>query len=120
MTDINEHNLENEIVNQTTSEIDNELYTFVTNDHLCDNENEIIEARKEDSENKKTESLFTAKTKTRESLFECDICKKSFYSKSNLKKHQKIHTGEVPFECKICKKRFNQLIHLKTHESRVG
>ena len=34
MTEINDHKLENEIVNQTTSEIDNERYTFETNDHL--------------------------------------------------------------------------------------
>ena len=85
--------LQESIVNQTTSGIDNEWYTFVTNDQTSDDKAETMvePIQFEAIETKEAESLIVAKdvpSKTRESLFECDICKKSFNFKSNLKKQK--------------------------------
>ena len=46
----------------------------------------------------------------------CKICRKSFSSTSNLKRHKTIHTGEIPFECRTCKKRFRLQTILIAHE----
>ena len=38
----------------------------------------------------------------------CNLCKKSFSSKANLKKHQIIHNNDKPWKCELCDKTFNQ------------
>ena len=40
---------------------------------------------------------------------------KSFYDKSNLKKHQRLHTGEHPFSCCVCNKSYSDQSNLKKH-----
>ena len=121
MTEIDEHNIHNEIRNQTISGIDNKWYTFVTNDQACEEELGTMVDNETAIETKRTGSLIVAKDintplKGSEGLFECDICKKSFNSKGNLNRHKRIHTGETNFECATCKKRFLEKSKLKIHE----
>ena len=45
----------------------------------------------------------------------CDVCKKTFKRKFNLKVHKRIHTGVKPYKCEDCDKSFTQKGVLKRH-----
>lgn len=52
---------------------------------------------------------------SRDKVFVCTVCNRSFGYKHVLQNHERTHTGEKPFECKECHKRFTRDHHLKTH-----
>lgn len=57
----------------------------------------------------------STKDPSRDKVFTCKICARSFGYKHVLQNHERTHTGEKPFECPECHKRFTRDHHLKTH-----
>lgn len=57
----------------------------------------------------------STKDMSRDKVFTCKICSRSFGYKHVLQNHERTHTGEKPFECPECHKRFTRDHHLKTH-----
>ncbi|GFV69962.1 zinc finger protein 33B [Trichonephila clavipes] len=55
---------------------------------------------------------------TKEKSVECGVCEKRF-SKTNIARHMRLHTGTKTFQCNVCKKRFsdssNLNVHMRTH-----
>lgn len=49
----------------------------------------------------------------------CNICSKTFKSKSKLKEHTLVHTGERPHKCDFCSSSFKQQQQLKAHTMRM-
>mmetsp|Transcript_11405 Transcript_11405/g.15783 ORF Transcript_11405/g.15783 Transcript_11405/m.15783 type:complete len:260 (+) Transcript_11405:27-806(+) len=45
----------------------------------------------------------------------CSYCSKMFRSRSEFRRHTRVHTGERPFPCSVCNARFKQKSHLKVH-----
>ncbi|WP_330924556.1 C2H2-type zinc finger protein [Candidatus Sororendozoicomonas aggregata] len=53
---------------------------------------------------------------TGEKPYGCSFCSKKFTQKSGLTQHLKIHAGNRPFKCNQCQKSFNRLSILQVHE----
>jgi len=49
------------------------------------------------------------KRKKEKKSHQCDLCEKSFVSKSSLNSHKKVHCGEKPYSCEKCWKRFGHI-----------
>ena len=49
----------------------------------------------------------------------CDICPMQFERPSNLKVHQRIHTGARPFTCDKCKRDFTTASNMTRHRKRI-
>ncbi|XP_046981348.1 endothelial zinc finger protein induced by tumor necrosis factor alpha-like [Schistocerca americana] len=45
----------------------------------------------------------------------CDVCKKTFSHRSNLKQRSELHTDSIPYICSVCHKRFRTDTILKKH-----
>ncbi len=48
--------------------------------------------------------------------YECNICGKSFTTKSSFENHQSVHTGRFRFVCETCNKGFNLKRVFKKHQ----
>ncbi|XP_077300955.1 uncharacterized protein LOC143921499 [Arctopsyche grandis] len=55
------------------------------------------------------------KDQTKEKLYKCDICFKTFAERKYLRRHVNGHTGLKPYKCEICFKSFARKVYLTGH-----
>ena len=93
--------------------VDNEWYTFVTNDKVSDAKN--VDNKEMNVQRKGSEDKSISGNEKKKSL-KCMHCQKEFKYLFHLMTHERIHTGEVPYKCRTCKKTYNHKSALKIHE----
>jgi krueppel len=89
------------------------LDTLKMNEHIVPTLNNHLIPHSSDSTTEVTP--ISVKDPTKDKVFTCKICNRSFGYKHVLQNHERTHTGEKPFECSQCHKRFTRDHHLKTH-----
>ncbi|XP_049879928.1 zinc finger protein 729-like [Pectinophora gossypiella] len=52
---------------------------------------------------------------SKQKMFPCETCGKTFHSSIGVRRHMVTHTGEKPFACTLCDKRFTQSNSMKLH-----
>ena len=52
-----------------------------------------------------------------EPSYQCEVCQKSFHSKTNLDRHIRTENGEKPYECSTSDKRFATQQNLKNYQA---
>lgn len=57
-------------------------------------------------------------TKDTHDCYRCHICNAKFTQRSNLQRHEPIHSGERPYKCLRCPKDYLRADHLKRHMNR--
>ena len=53
---------------------------------------------------------------TRDRSHQCDLCPQSFYRRSTLTNHIRIHTGDRPHHCNLCKSSYKTSGDLSSHQ----
>ncbi len=51
-------------------------------------------------------------------VFTCNVCFRTFTSRSNLDRHARLHTGQKPYVCSKCGKAFSRKDHLTNHAAK--
>lgn len=51
-------------------------------------------------------------------VFTCNVCFRTFTSRSNLDRHARLHTGHKPYVCTKCGKAFSRKDHLTNHAAK--
>lgn len=84
---------------------------------ISPDEREDVEVLQGFIEHDKPDSIIIYQTETilNKKVFQCEHCKKEFSTKTNLVRHELIHTGSKKFQCKICGSCFTQSGSLKQH-----
>ncbi|XP_015436155.1 PREDICTED: zinc finger protein 782-like [Dufourea novaeangliae] len=91
---------------EVPSEVDREFDRSVTRTFS------VLEQRENVNLGKTTRSIDDEQGKP----YLCDVCSKTFASKSGLRFHLKSHVGTKPYSCRYCSKRFTIPSYVKRHE----
>ena len=67
------------------------------------------------TEKKRKKHVWGQHTSSSDKQFSCGDCGKTFLHKSELRKHEVVHSDLKNFECNLCPKKFKRLKHLRDH-----